>query len=132
MTQEELKQLETAKASETPEEGAVRWIKGLLNTKELQTTNQLGNKIEGYCCLGYGCVIEGIRHYNETNTGSTEEYKSFRDAVGLTNQGESSCIDYNDFSNYSFEQIADRLIKSPSSHFKNKSIADAIRKEFRS
>ena len=59
---------------------AIKWIDGLKNTKLPQGKFSLGNKEDGFCCLGYACEILSVP-YNSFDTYS----KELPDYVGLKN-----------------------------------------------
>ena len=58
---------------------AIKWIDGLRNTKFKQAKHHLGNKENGFCCLGYGCHRLKI-DFEFCDADSIE----FQKAVGLS------------------------------------------------
>ena len=102
---------------------AIKWIEGLTHTKLPQTDCRLGNRRDGFCCLGYGCSRLGILFYQDASTNA-----DFAKAVGLkSDSGEFgggnyvkddkdgwhyySLIDLNDEARFSFRKISTVLKK---------------------
>lgn len=101
-------------------ENAIKWIDGLKTTKVKQTTGNLGNSREGYCCLGYGCMKLKIDY--ESAEGDNEEFKNaiglkkvdghFKSSEQLNKKLDLwediniSLIDLNDDYNFSFRKIS--------------------------
>lgn len=57
---------------------AIKWIDGLKKTRFKKGIKKLGDKVDGFCCLGYGCHVLKVPY--DPNVGVSEE---FQKAVGL-------------------------------------------------
>jgi hypothetical protein len=111
-------------------ENAIKWINGLLKTKDKQGKEQLGDSSSGYCCLGYGCKVLGL-NYNPLQGTS----KSFGESVGLLKAsgyfGESkefavkNLTEINDELGYSFKKIA-KFIKANANELFEDDVAKQI------
>jgi hypothetical protein len=96
---------------------AVLWINRLSTTRVKQGTGQLGDRSNGYCCLGYGCKILGIE-FDSHDADS----RDFMEQVGMmsvagnfdepmvgldeNNNDATSLIDLNDDQGFSFRRIS--------------------------
>jgi hypothetical protein len=95
---------------------AVLWINRLSTTRVKQGTGQLGDSSRGYCCLGYGCKILGIK-FNSDDPDSS----GFKEQVGMRSMSggfdkditidehhneATSLIDLNDDHGFSFRRIS--------------------------
>ena len=96
---------------------AVLWINRLATTRVKQGTGQLGDRSNGYCCLGYGCKILGIKFYSQD-----ADNRGFMEQVGMmslggnfdnpmveldeNNNDATSLIDLNDDHGFSFRRIS--------------------------
>tara|TARA_R110000803_G_scaffold154286_2_gene219078 strand:- start:60 stop:476 length:417 start_codon:yes stop_codon:yes gene_type:complete len=96
---------------------AVLWINRLATTRVKQGTGQLGDRSNGYCCLGYGCKILGI-YFDSHDPDS----RGFMEQVGMmslggnfdnpmveldeNNNDATSLIDLNDDHGFSFRRIS--------------------------
>lgn len=49
----------TTKKYSLPRDFATKWVAALRSGEYKQGTKKLGNKYEGYCCLGLGCIVAG-------------------------------------------------------------------------
>lgn len=119
---------------------AIKWITGLTYTKLPQAVDRLGNKKDGFCCLGYGCSRLKIK-FDEKNSVSAD----FAKAVGLKfingkfSDGNyikdkdrfyfDSLIDLNDEAKFSFRKISTVLKKHADWIFEPK-IAKGIKNHF--
>ena len=114
---------------------AIKWIDGLLVTRYKQGTGQLGGKMTGFCCLGYGCHILDIDY--PTHHSYSED---FAESVGLEHRnssfspaaqvdGDSFCrslADLNDTGKVSFNKIAKFMISRDFSMFEDKVAAKLV------
>jgi len=89
---------------------AITWLDRLLVTRFKQSRKVLGNKENGFCCLGLGCHILGIDYNPSTGTSS-----DLIRAVGIQTVWEF--IRLNDGRKYSFNQIAKQAIRNPDDFF---------------
>lgn len=107
---------------------AIKWIDGLLVTRYKQGEGQLGDKEQGFCCLGYGCHVLGVG-YDPTSSFSGD----FAEKVGLHNRTSSfrpavqvddfrtcnSLAELNDTGSVSFNKIAKFMINRDFSMFED-------------
>lgn len=119
---------------------AIVWIQGLLDAgpEVKQGQHGLGDAEYGYCCLGYGCVLNEIAYDHEAAYSS-----ELRDAVGLhTQEGAPrgvgykegvaslmSCTAMNDIDCLTFPQIGAILRDNPHAYF-DKDVADSLAAHF--
>jgi hypothetical protein len=117
----------------TQSENAILWIEKLLTAKKdgiKQRKRHLGNHVEGFCCLGYGCAVTKTKY--SSRAGSS---KQFQDAVGLrTDCGSAtgvamSCVSMNDYKGLSFSQIAGQLKGFATGYFIPE-VAQSIKEHF--
>lgn len=57
---------------------AIRWFRSLQKTDVKKGTGKLGNRKDGFCCLGFGCMIFTIPYVQNDSHNV-----SFSDRVGL-------------------------------------------------
>jgi len=62
-------------------ENAVEWIRCLGTTKMKQGIGMLGDRKNGFCCLGFGCYINSVDYY-----APNESSVAFQDIVGLIDE----------------------------------------------
>ena len=60
---------------------AIKWIDALKSGEYKRGKSRLGNKEDGYCCLGVGCLITSTKFNNSDESSST-----FQKVVGLTDE----------------------------------------------
>ena len=117
---------------------AVLWINRLSTTRVKQGTGQLGDRSNGYCCLGYGCKILGIKFDSDD-----ADSRDFMEKVGMrsmagsfgnpmteideNNNDATSLIDLNDDHGFSFKRIS-TVIKSKIDEIFEKDVALEIYK----
>lgn len=96
---------------------AVLWINRLATTRVKQGTGQLGDRSNGYCCLGYGCKILGIEfNSDDPDSRGFMEQIGMRSVggnfdepivdIGIHNDDATSLIDLNDDQGFSFRRIS--------------------------
>lgn len=116
---------------------AIKWINELMTTDEKQTSNTLGNRKVGFCCLGLGCYILNLDYQWDSPLEP-----AFTESVGLLTPngaplGEpvrrvSSLLSlavYNDNIKKTFSQISEILKDNATTYFQ-KDVADGINKHF--
>jgi hypothetical protein len=103
-------------------ESAYNWVNALFFATEngvKQGMGQLGNQEEGFCCLGFGCVLGEI-DYQKAEGNSAD----FSASVGLHNilgipvnpKGSYSLTEMND-AGESFKHIAKEMLRHPEEYF---------------
>ena len=123
-------------------ENAIKWIETLLKTRMKQGKGELGNSKRGYCCLGVGCKVLGV-NYDPDEASD----KDFSESVGLWDEegraydseqdkpisawvlGHEALTALNDDVQFTFNQIAKRLISQTDEYFKPE-VAKLIKKHF--
>jgi len=111
---------------------AIKWINKLLKTRFKQGRGKLGNKKDGFCCLGLGCHILDIDY--DLHDGCSVE---FSESVGLLdkegypsyNDDLECLINLNDDCNSSFRDIGKILIENPFNYFNTK-VAEEVNNYF--
>lgn len=119
---------------------AIKWIDGLLKTRLKQGEGQLGNKEDGYCCLGYGCVKleipfifdEGTSEIFQENVGLFADNGNIRNTFFFIDDLEyGSLVDLNDDAKLTFNQIAKEIKNNLDGLFVPK-VASILKKHYES
>lgn len=98
---------------------AIKWIDGLETTTEKQTTNKLGDTTQGFCCLGFGCHVLGIKYGTELGTST-----DFANSVGLIDDLGSDGLEHtltelNDHYKMTFKEIAQQIKEDDFDRFRD-------------
>ena len=103
----------------TKEEYATRrkaWIDALRSGKYKQGHGCLGDDVQGYCCLGVGCAVTGVKfHHTDAVSVEFTKWVGLRLSVGVCeiNNRITSLMRMNDNVGYTFDQIADVIESNP-------------------
>lgn len=96
---------------------AIKWIDGLISTEVKQGIGALGNDSYGFCCLGFGCNLLGVKY--DPTAGNSVEFATevgLKTVVGtfektvINEITVSSLAQLNDLAGYSFKEIAAFII----------------------
>ena len=109
-------------------QNAIKWIDELPNGKQAPRNNRakLGDALDGFCCIGYGCRILEVPRDGSAN-GEQAAYETFSDLVGLygnLGEFEGTTIDnrslarLNDSTEEGFQGISDLMRTKPHWMFK--------------
>lgn len=98
-----------------------KWLKELKSTTLPQGRGKLGDEIFGFCCLGLGCHILGVKY--DRMAGASKEFK---ECVGLRHHlGKpkdfpkfGALADLNDSNLLPFSVIAEHLRENMDQYFK--------------
>jgi len=114
-------------------ENAIEWIRRLGTTKMKQDTGQLGNRKQGFCCLGFGCYINKIDYRHEMGTNMDfQNIVGLRNVSGVPNKIDLELLTYlNDDLEFTFKEISIHLKKYPDAYF-TPAVARGIQKNLRS
>lgn len=116
---------------------SIKWISELMTTDEKQTSNKLGNREVGFCCLGLGCYTLDLDYQWDDPLEP-----AFTESVGLltangapmgnpvTRVGSlKSLAVYNDSIRKPFSEIGEILKDNATAYFQ-KDVAEGINKHF--
>ena len=109
-------------------QNAIEWIDELPNGKQapMGKRAKLGNALDGFCCIGYGCHIFGVSR-DGTAYVDQAAYETFSDLVGLygclgefegTTKDCRTLARLNDRTEIGFQGISDLMRTKPHWMFK--------------
>ena len=125
-------------------QNAITWIDKLLTTRMKQGQQELGNSKTGHCCLGVACKVLGVPYRHEASSskelvpalGLHNSFGIFRDTKaefeddGLGSEQTFGLTELNDEADFTFKQIAKRIIDRPHCYFRS-GVAKGIRDHYK-
>jgi len=100
---------------------AIEWLDYLTITELKQARHDLGDKENGFCCIGVGCYMHDV------DTSVFDAYDKFNMLMGAEN--DDCLVTYNDSDMLSFKKISKKVIDCPGKIF-TPQVAKKIRKHY--
>lgn len=105
-----------------------KWLRALRSGKYKQGRGALHTRRNHLCCLGVACVVMGAEHRAENGYHTYDGTNAFLPSkivkkLGLltnsggSNSGKPTCAELNDKKRWTFDEIADYLVKHKNEYF---------------